>query len=158
MIFHIWIYEESILYPFKRRRLLLHLMRYRVRDIGMISTKPVFCMFIKIWVKVIETFQSWFCATFKIVVFPGLFTLIEVTRGAYASISFIFLATFVSSTFLNCMLLAVIGKYDGLKNPLRMLLLNMASCDLIATILGVFMTTISKRDLKSQKLMSLNLI
>ena len=52
------------------------------------------------------------------------------------------------------MLLAVIGKYDGLKNPLRMLLLNMASCDLIATILGVFMTTISKRDLKSEKLMS----
>ena len=106
---------------------------------------------------------SWFCVTLKMMVFifwklnfrfsliRGFFTRIEVTRGAYASISFIFLATFVSSTFLNCMLLAVIGKYDGLKNPLRMLLLNMASCDLIATILGVFMTTISKRDLKSQK-------
>ena len=38
--------------------------------------------------------------------------------------------------FLNCMLLAVIGKYDGLKNPLRMLLLNLASVDLVATTLG----------------------
>lgn len=67
----------------------------------------------------------------------------QVSRGAYASISFIFLAVFVSSTFLNCMLLAVIGKYDGLKNPLRMLLLNLAACDLVATVLGVFMTTLS---------------
>ena len=43
---------------------------------------------------------------------------------------------FMVSMFLNCMLLAVIGKYDGLKNPLRMLLLNLASCDLVATTLG----------------------
>ena len=43
---------------------------------------------------------------------------------------------FLLSMFLNCMLLAVIGKYDGLKNPLRMLLLNLASVDLVATTLG----------------------
>ena len=36
------------------------------------------------------------------------------------------------------MLLAVIGKYDGLKNPLRMLLLNLASVDLVATTLGLW--------------------
>ena len=54
------------------------------------------------------------------------------------------------------MLLAVIGKYDGLKNPLRMLLLNLASVDLVATtlgslttltyanlFLGIFLTTLS---------------
>ena len=43
---------------------------------------------------------------------------------------------FILSMFMNCMLLAVIGKYDGLKNPLRMLLLNLASVDLVATTLG----------------------
>ena len=42
--------------------------------------------------------------------------------------------------FMNCMLLAVIGKYDGLKNPLRMLLLNLASVDLVATTLGSLTT------------------
>ena len=44
---------------------------------------------------------------------------------------------FILSMFMNCMLLAVIGKYDGLKNPLRMLLLNLASVDLVATTLGL---------------------
>ena len=47
-----------------------------------------------------------------------------------------FKIVFLLSIFLNCMLLAVIGKYDGLKNPLRMLLLNLASVDLVATTLG----------------------
>ena len=48
------------------------------------------------------------------------------------------------SMFLNCMLLAVIGKYDGLKNPLRMLLLNLASVDLVATTLGMYLSSVFK--------------
>ena len=44
---------------------------------------------------------------------------------------------------MNCMLLAVIGKYDGLKNPLRMLLLNLASVDLVATTLGLYIRLIA---------------